>query len=213
MKKASATASADSVNEICSVRVELLGSDPLIWRELEVPTSTTFRVLHDIIQIVMGWFDYHLWEFSIGERRYGPRDPDDDDMPSTANAATVRLRDVLKRGRTVIRYVYDFGDYWENRLTVSKIRQGDPGVSYPRMVGGERAAPPEDCGGMPGFYELLEALGNPDHPDHDDLAEQHEGYDPNLIEIRLVNFALDRIAGRRAVARERAAKKASRTGP
>ena len=151
MKKASATASADSVNEICSIRVELLGSDPLIWRELEVPTSTTFRVLHDIIQIVMGWFDYHLWEFSIGERRYGPRDPDDDDMPSTANAATVRLRDVLKRGRTVICYVYDFGDYWENRLTVSKIRQADPGVCTRAWSVGSGPPRPRIAAGCRGF--------------------------------------------------------------
>lgn len=72
-----------------------MGSDPLIWREIEVPTSITLKVLHDIIQAVMGWFDCHLWEFTIGERRYGlPPDQDWGTEPRF-EAAKVRLRDVV----------------------------------------------------------------------------------------------------------------------
>jgi hypothetical protein len=213
MAKPSTNASRDSVNEVCTVRIELPGTDPLIWREIEVPTSTTLRVLHDIIQIVMDWFDYHLWEFTIGERRYGmPRD-DESDMPSPGDAATIRLRDVLKRGKTVIDYIYDFGDYWEHRLTVSNIRQGEPGLSYPRLAGGEWAAPPEDCGGIPGFYETLDALANPNHPEHAALTEHFEGYDPKNIDTMLIDIALSRIANRRNAAIKRAAtKKASPAG-
>jgi Plasmid pRiA4b ORF-3-like protein len=62
---------SDSFNEIASVRIELRHTDPPIWREVEVPTSITLLVLHDIIQAVMGWFDYHLWEFNIDRRKYG----------------------------------------------------------------------------------------------------------------------------------------------
>jgi len=62
---------SDSVNEIATVRIELRHTDPLIWRLVEVPTSITLTVLHDIIQVVMGWFDYHLWEFTVGKQRYG----------------------------------------------------------------------------------------------------------------------------------------------
>ena len=71
------TTASDSVNEIATVRIELRDTDPLIWREVEVPTSITLKVLHDVIQAVMGWFDYHLWEFTIGKQRYGlPMDQD-----------------------------------------------------------------------------------------------------------------------------------------
>ena len=63
---------ADSFNQICTVRIELLDTDPLIWREVEVPTSITLKVLHDIVQITMGWLDQHLWEFTIGKQSYGP---------------------------------------------------------------------------------------------------------------------------------------------
>ena len=92
----------------------------------------------------------------------------DEDWGSSATllAGKVRLRDVLKPGKTVIDYTYDFGDCWEHRLTVTDVRAGQPGVSYPRYIGGERNGPPEDCGGIPGFYEWLEAISDPTHEGH-----------------------------------------------
>jgi len=87
---------SDSFNEIATVRIELRYTDPLIWRQLEVPTSTTLKVLHDIIQAVMGWFDYHLWEFTIGKQKYSLRIDDDWGTEPRIQAAKVRLRDVLK---------------------------------------------------------------------------------------------------------------------
>ena len=71
MSPARQNAASDSFNEIATVRIELRHTDPLIWRQVEVPTSITLKVLHDIIQVVMGWFDYHLWEFTIGKQRFG----------------------------------------------------------------------------------------------------------------------------------------------
>lgn len=71
------SAASESFNEIATVRIELRHTEPLIWREVEVPTSITLKVLHDIIQAVMGRFDCHLWEFTIGKQRYGL--PTDDD--------------------------------------------------------------------------------------------------------------------------------------
>jgi Plasmid pRiA4b ORF-3-like protein len=179
----------------------------VIWRQVEVPTSITLKVMHDIIQAVMGWFDYHLWEFRIGKQRYGlPMDDHWGDEPCVA-AAKVRLRDVLKPRKTVIDYLYDFGDSWEHRLTVTKVRPGEPGVSYPRYIGGERNAPPEDCGGIPGFYELLEALPDPAHPGHADLKEWADEYDPATFDTLPIKYALSRIANRRNAAKARLAKK------
>ena len=156
----------DSVSEIATVRIELRHTDPLIWRQVEVPTSITLKVLHDIIQAVMGWFDYHLWEFTIGKQKYGL--PMDEDWGSRQRlmAGKVRLRGVLQPRKTVIDYTYDFGDQWEHRLTVTDVRAGEPGVSYPRYIGGERNGPPEDCGGIPGFYEWLAAISDPTHEGH-----------------------------------------------
>jgi hypothetical protein len=108
----------------------------------------------------MGWFDYHLWEFTIGKQRFGLPMDDDWGTEPRIEAGKVRLRDVLKPRKTVIDYTYDFGDGWEHRLTVTDVRAGQRDVSYPRYIGGERNGPPEDCGGIPGFYELLEAIAD-----------------------------------------------------
>lgn len=162
MSPARISSASESLNEIATLRIELKDTNPLIWRQVEVPTSITLKVLHDIIQIVIGWFDYHLWEFSIAEQRYGlPMDEDWGTEPRK-QAAKVRLRDVLKAKRTIIDYVYDFGDYWEHRITVTDVRAGNSEIAYPRYIGGERAGPPEDCGGIPGFYDLLAARNAPE---------------------------------------------------
>jgi Plasmid pRiA4b ORF-3-like protein len=87
------------------------------------------------------------------------------------------LRDVLTARQTVIDYLYNFGDSWEHRLTVTDIPAGQPGVSYPRYVGGGRNAPPEDSRGMPGFYSMLDAVADPRHPNQPHIKEWLEGYD------------------------------------
>ncbi|MGV8855891.1 MAG: plasmid pRiA4b ORF-3 family protein [Devosia sp.] len=184
---------SESLNEIATLRIELKDTNPLIWRQVEVPTSITLKVLHDIIQITIGWFDYHLWEFTIGEQRYGmPMDQDWGTEPRK-QAAKVRLRDVLKAKRTVIDYVYDFGDYWEHQITVTGVRAGDPAIGYPRYIAGEGAGPPEDCGGIPGFYDLLAARNDLNDPDHAQALEYLDDYDPDVIEELPIKYALGRI--------------------
>ncbi len=201
------SAAADSFNEIAAVRIELRDSDPPIWREVDVPTSITLKTLHAIIQATMGWSDYHLWEFTIAKRRYGP--PMDEDWGSEprADAGKIRLRDVLRPRKTTIDYLYDFGDCWEHRLTVSNVRPGAPDLGYPRYVAGERNAPPEDCGGIPGFYEKLDAAGDPGRPGHAEAKQWLDDYDPDEIDELPIKYALGRIAKQRNAAKARLAKR------
>jgi hypothetical protein len=117
---------------------------------------------------------------------------------------------VLRPRRTTIDYLYDFGDCWEHRLTVTDIRAGDPELSYPRYIAGERNAPPEDCGGIPGFYETLDAAADPKHPDHAEAEEWLDDYDPDEIDELPIKYALSRIANQRNAARARLAKRQSR---
>jgi len=199
----------DSFTEIATLRIELKDSDPLIWRVVEVPTSVTLKVLHDIVQAAMGWLDYHLWEMAIGGQIYGlPMEEDWGAAPRKV-ASRTRLRDVLAPGTTKIDYTYDFGDDWKHSLTVSDIRAGDPGTAYPRFIAGERDCPPEDCGGIPGFYEMLEARADPQHPDHADVSEWLDGYDPDDLDLLPIRVALDRIAARRNAAAKRIVKPAN----
>ena len=97
----------------------------------------------------------------------------------TASERKARLFNVLGRAGTKARYTYDFGDNWEHQIVVEKRLAPEPGRAYPACLAGERHGPPEDCGGIPGFYNLLEAISDPEHEQHDDLVEwlnkaQHE---------------------------------------
>jgi len=178
----STTSASNSVSQICTVRIELRDTDPLIWRQVEVSTSIMLDVLHDVIQIAVGWLDCHLWEFKIGKQRYGlPMDEDWGAVPCI-EATEVCLRDVLKPRKTTIDYLYDSGDSWEHHLTVTDIRQGEPGVPYPHYIGAEWAGPPEDSGGIPGFYSMLDARADPEHPSHAEITQWLNNYDPKLID-------------------------------
>lgn len=199
----------DSFTEIATLRIELKGSNPLIWRVVEVPTCITLKVLHDIVQVAMGWCDFHVWEMVIDGKTYGlPMDEDFGTAPRKV-AARVRLRDVLALETTTIYYTYDFGDSWEHLLTISDVNPGTPGTAYPRFVAGERDCPPEDCGGIPGFYEMLKALSDPKHPDHADVAEWLDDYDPEDLDVLPLEVALGRIAARRNAAAKRIMKPAN----
>ncbi len=203
MPKTKPARSFESFNEIATVRIELEDTDTLVWREIEAPTSMTLKALHETIQQLMAWFDYHLWEFSDENYRYIPPMVDDWGDKPRHNAETVRLRDICESKQTVLTYVYDFGDDWRMRIIVTDIRQGDPDTGYPRYIGGEWAAPPEDCGGIPGFYDLLDAWDDPKHPNHGEARDYLEDYDPRVIDELPIKYGLSRIANRRNAARKR----------
>jgi Plasmid pRiA4b ORF-3-like protein len=181
---------------IATLRIDLIDSDPPIWREVEVPTAITLRQLHTVVQAAMEWEDAHLWEFTIGREPIGG-----------SRAARVTLQELLRPHVTKLLYTYDMGDCWEHQLTLTRPRPADPAWAYPRYIAGENPAPPEDCGGTPGFYAQLEALADPNHPDHEDAKEWFGDFDPNRFDEQPVKDRLARIANRR---RKAAAKTKSR---
>ena len=179
--------------EIYQIKVTLLGTDPPIWRRLLVPAALTLEQLHDVLQLAMGWEDSHMHEFRIGQQRFGKPDPMERALggPRTASESTARLFDVLGRAGAKAVYTYDFGDSWEHRIVVEKRLAPEPGRAYPACVAGERHGPPEDCGGIPGFYNLLEAISDPEHKQHEDLLEWlGDGFDPGAFSIDEVNRQL-----------------------
>ncbi len=185
-----------TAEEVATIRIDLVDTDPPIWREVEVATSISLKTLHAVIQAAFGWRNYHLWEFSLGNRRYGaPSDEGWREEP-LVDAGKVRLTDLLGPRKTEIDYLYDFGDSWEHRLNVSDVRAADPHLAYPRYIRGERNGPPEDCGGIPGFYDKLDALVDPRHPDHAEIKRWIGKYDPKTIDEASIKRAFGRIANR-----------------
>ena len=151
-----------------------------------MPTAITLKQLHTVVQAVMEWEDAHLWEFTIGREPIGG-----------SRAARLIPQDLLRPRVTKLLYTYDMGDCWEHQLTLTKTRPADPALAYPRYIAGENPAPPEDCGGIPGFYVQLEALADPNHPDHEDAKEWFGDFDQNPFDEQPVKDQLAQIANRR----------------
>ena len=186
--------------EIYRIKVTLPGTRPPIWRRLLVPASLTLEQLHDVLQIAMGWEDCHMHEFRIGQQRYGTSDPMERVFGGsrTASERAARLFNVLDRAGTKAAYTYDFGDSWEHRIVVEKRLAPEPGRAYPACLAGERHGPPEDCGGIPGFYNLLEAISDPKHEQHEELLDWlGDGFDLEAFSVDEVNRRLAPLQRRR----------------
>jgi hypothetical protein len=179
--------------------ITLLGVEPPVWRRLHVPSGVTLARVHGDIQAVMGWENCHLHQFEIGGRRYGVPDPDY--VPVFGKPIQVegraRLGSLVDKGDR-FSCEYDFGDSWEHEIVVEQTLPAGPGSATSRCLEGAGACPPEDVGGCSGYAQFLEALADPQHPDHDDRSEWIGGpWDPKHFNLDETNEALRRSAARR----------------
>ena len=174
---------------IYQLKVTLKGSKPPIWRRIQVSSDTRLGKLHRILQVVMGWTDSHLHQFIVGQTYYGVPDPDFD--TDVRSERTVPLNRVLQEPKDKIVYEYDFGDGWEHEVLLEKVLPPDPATRYPVCLTGKRACPPEDCGGIWGYAEFLEAIMSPDHEEHESMLEWIGGsFDPEEFDVDDVNNSL-----------------------
>jgi hypothetical protein len=183
-------------NDTAILRIELEGIEPLIWRRAAIRTSMNLKAVHGVIQAAMGWLDCHLWEFEANERKYSLLIPDDPDWNERVEDATkTTLSALLNNGVRTVGYVYDMGDYWEHRVIVERLGAAEPGAQYPRFLGGERRCPPEDCGGVPGYYEFLDGIASKDQKNRKAALDWYgRPYDPNDIGEHQITAALRSLA-------------------
>jgi len=174
------------------LKIHLLDIEPAIWRHFVVPASITLDRLHDVIQIVMGWTDSHLHEFTIGNKRYTEYPESKEDGLACGR---YRLGDLIKQKGRTFRYLYDFGDSWEHELVLEESRYFNPDLRTELVcLDGQRACPPEDVGGVPGYFEFLNALKDPNHEEHESYTEWSGGnfdsdrFDPESINWELMKY-------------------------
>ena len=170
-------------------KIALKYTKPRIWRRIQVPENYRFWDLHVAIQDAMGWEDDHLHEFKV----YAPLKgitvsiglPSDNQYLKSTRE---KIADYFSPAYAVAEYEYDFGDGWLHTVKLEKILPADPGQNYPLCLAGKMACPPEDCGGVGGFYNMLEALKDPQHPDHMDVLDWIEEFDPEAFDPADVVF-------------------------
>jgi hypothetical protein len=174
-------------DRIYQLKITLKDVKPPVWRRVLVPDCPLTK-LHDVIQVVMGWHDCHLYEFGVGGQRYtDPRGMDDLGME---DAARVRLSQVAPREKAKFRYTYDFGDDWRHEILVEKVLPREADKAYPACIDGKRACPPEDVGGPWGYVEFVEAIGDPAHERHEEFVDWRGEFDPEAFDPEAVNKRL-----------------------
>jgi hypothetical protein len=179
---------------VFQLRVTLKYVEPAIWRRLLVPADITLGKLHFVLNEVMGWTDSHLHSFGFADRKFGDPQLDDDGELDFEDERKVKLAGLVRTGQS-LRYDYDFGDSWVHEVLVEKQLEADERLSYPLCIGGARACPPEDCGGVPGYERLVGVLANSDDDEHDELVSWVGGhFDPEGFDVNRTNHALHAIA-------------------
>lgn len=172
--------------DLLLLHIELKHIEPAIWRRVAVPENITLGRLHSVIQVVMGWEGGHLHEFEIAGENYGIPDPDGWGPPVKPEARKTLVKALC--GKKSFRYVYDFGDGWDHRIKVEKVLPAIACPQVPYCVDGANACPPEDVGGEPGYAEFLQAMADPNHPEHEAMMEWHGGiFDPAAFDCELTN--------------------------
>jgi hypothetical protein len=177
-------------DSVFQIKMTLMSIDPPIWRRIQMKDCTLVD-LHAFIQVTMGWEFEHLYRFIIGGVKYADMGMVVQD--DAQDAYDTSLSDVLppQNRRPRFAYEYDFGDQWMHQLIVEERFPPEPGVKYPICVAGQRACPPEDCGGPWGYPDFVEAISNPDHREHDELLEWVGGeFDPEGFDLESVNKEL-----------------------
>jgi hypothetical protein len=206
-------AEPSSTIEVYQLHVWLREITPLIWRRLLVRSDSTIADLHYTLQIAVGWGDAHLHRFRIRGTDYGISRIGG--IGFRDDPHQVRLDDFHFRPNERFLYEYDLGDLWQHVVRVERRLPWGRTPTYPVCIGGQRAAPPEDCGGpwafmalqdeySPGYFldryaELLESIQTGDLDEaRDQLAEleplqawlELEHFDRQQVNRRLKLYAL-----------------------
>ena len=214
MSQSSPSADRPAVH-IARLKITLDDIKPVIWRRIEVPLTTSLLALHEVIQAVMLFENYHLFEFVTGTRgaetRYTIPDPNDDladdDLGCTIDASKTELGTLIEAGIKQLTYTYDFGDNWQHTILVESVAAADPATTYPRFIEGANRAPPEDVGGIPGFEHFINIMADPRHPEHADITQWYgRAFDPKDIAEAEITTRIAKLAKRQKTKKSAATK-------
>jgi hypothetical protein len=179
---------------IYQIKVTLDGIRPPVWRRIQVSGDTTLLNIHHVLQVVMGWQDYHLHQFMIEGVTYADPAYDDWGDWGIEPEEGYSLSQLVPSEGFRFHYEYDFGDGWGHTLLVEKIAPAEKGIHYPICLKGRRSCPPEDVGGVWGYESFLQIIGDPGHPEHDEYLEWVGGtFDPEAFDLEAANAGLRRM--------------------
>jgi hypothetical protein len=179
--------------KIYQIQITLTNSNPIIWRRFLIQPYLSLSDFHMVIQIIMGWRNSHLHQFIKNETFYSERLKDDASWEDLNNVdyKGLKISDLLVNENDKIDYEYDFGDSWHHDVILEKILLVSDKSQYLICLDGKLSCPPEDCGGIWGYADLLQVFNNPKHKDYADLLDWLDGeFDPDHFDKEAVNKIL-----------------------
>lgn len=180
---------------IYQIQISLKGSKPKIWRRVLIPSDMKLSGLHKVIQTTMGWTNSHLHQFVKDRTFYTEKMKDDDtwDDMDFVDYKKMKVADLFMFEKDRMVYEYDFGDSWEHDIRLEKILPFEKDQKLPVCIKGNMNCPPEDCGGVWGYMEMLEILSQPDHAEYKDYKEWlGEEFDPGYFNLDEINHMLSK---------------------
>lgn len=169
-------------------KITLQNVEPPIWRRIQVDNFITLSRFSAILLAVMGWNNSHLHQLEIGGKDYGIPDDEFNDSKDTIDEKKKKLRDFDQSDLKKFTFTYDFGDGWEHEVELEKVLEFNHKTNSPKCIDGARNCPPDDCGGTGGYENFLEAICNPEHPEHKDMLRWIGGkFDPEKFSVRSAN--------------------------
>jgi hypothetical protein len=154
-----------------------------------VEDSRTFYEFHHIIQIVMGWSNYHLYQFNKADQCIA--DPSFIEYRKVLDSKKIKLNKIFNEEGQKIDYEYDFGDGWMHTIKLEKILPIQLNKTYPVCIRGKRSCPPEDCGGIWGYENLKDIMSDKKHPEYKEMKRWLGGvFDPEEFNLEDVNTEL-----------------------
>ena len=188
------------MNLVYQIKCKLLHTKPAVFRTLLVDSNVNFYELHHILQIAMGWVNYHLFNFRYHDY-YLELPNEEDEMNKNfsrfqkVDPRTITLKEFFISLKSKIIYTYDFGDSWEHEIELQKVIEPDASMILPLCIKGKHACPQEDCGSIPGYYNLIEIMKKPKHREYKEYVDWLGGepYDMTAFDINFVNEELQHL--------------------
>jgi len=181
-------------DKIFQIKIVLRGSKPKIWRRLLIKSDMLMPELHEVIQTSMGWNNMHLHHFIKYDSLYTVKLEDDDfwDEKRDIDYKQIMISELLSKKHDKIIYEYDFGDAWSHDVILEEINFSEYGVKYPVCIDGKMSCPPEDCGGIGAYHNIIDILKNPEHKFYENYKDWlDEDFDPEYFNIDEVNSLLN----------------------
>lgn len=182
-----------------TLRIELENSEPLIWRELEVPSNLCLTSLAQAILLAFGWNEDHLHQFLESRKNHYATSMNELGgtlYPGTKDGSRYGVSHLLKKQGDSVLFEYDYGDSWYHKVKLKSVADyADYETKAVRLIGGANACPPDDCGGIYRYRHLVELMQK--KPQSSELSEFYDWmgckWDPEFFPMDETAKAVDKM--------------------